>query len=130
LTPQAKPASLCRRAIFARRGSQTKNRRGGNDGRCCSCSARRRFLAAAMILGLAPASAEEAEEAQDRRDLRLIAVRSPAAARNCTRSAPRSSSIIFIKQGGVAGYQLEAIYADAQSKPDVAINEAVRLVEQ
>src|SRR5438132_13539216 len=35
----------------------------------------------------------------------------------------------FIKQGGVAGYQLEAIYADAQSKPDVAINEAVRLVE-
>src|SRR5690349_5763841 len=36
----------------------------------------------------------------------------------------------FIKQGGVAGYQIEAIYADAQSKPDVAINEAVRLIEQ
>jgi ABC-type branched-subunit amino acid transport system substrate-binding protein len=35
----------------------------------------------------------------------------------------------FIKQGGVEGYQLEPIYADAQSKPDVAINEAVRLVE-
>src|SRR5882757_6226547 len=36
----------------------------------------------------------------------------------------------FIKQGGVEGYQIEAVYADAQSKPDVAINEAVRLVEQ
>jgi ABC-type branched-subunit amino acid transport system substrate-binding protein len=36
----------------------------------------------------------------------------------------------FMKKGGVAGYQIEAVYADAQSKPDVAINEAVRLVEQ
>src|SRR5881296_4747880 len=36
----------------------------------------------------------------------------------------------FIKKGGVEGYQIEALYADAQSKPDVAINEAVRLIEQ
>ena len=36
----------------------------------------------------------------------------------------------FIKKGGVEGYQIEALYADAQSKPEVAINEAVRLVEQ
>jgi ABC-type branched-subunit amino acid transport system substrate-binding protein len=36
----------------------------------------------------------------------------------------------FIKQGGVEGYQIEPVYADAQSKPDVAINEAVRLIEQ
>src|ERR1051326_668361 len=36
----------------------------------------------------------------------------------------------FIKQGGVEGYKIEPVYADAQSKPDVAINEAVRLVEQ
>src|SRR5438128_1168445 len=36
----------------------------------------------------------------------------------------------FAKKGGVEGYAIEAIYADAQSKPDVAINEAVRLVEQ
>jgi branched-chain amino acid transport system substrate-binding protein len=36
----------------------------------------------------------------------------------------------FIKQGGVEGYQIEPVYADAQSKPDVAINEATRLVEQ
>src|SRR5947207_2086019 len=36
----------------------------------------------------------------------------------------------FAKRGGVEGYQIEAIYADAQSKPVVAINEAVRLIEQ
>ena len=36
----------------------------------------------------------------------------------------------FIKAGGVEGYKIEAVYADAQSKPDVAINEAVRLIEQ
>src|SRR5258708_40352184 len=36
----------------------------------------------------------------------------------------------FIKQGGVEGYQIEPVYADAQSKPDVAINEAVRLIEK
>lgn len=36
----------------------------------------------------------------------------------------------FIRQGGVEGYKIEAVYADAQSKPDVAINEAVRLIEQ
>ncbi|MGH7301769.1 MAG: ABC transporter substrate-binding protein [Candidatus Rokuibacteriota bacterium] len=36
----------------------------------------------------------------------------------------------FIRKGGVEGYQIEAVYADAQSKPDVAINEAVRLIEQ
>src|SRR4029450_7135029 len=35
----------------------------------------------------------------------------------------------FIKKGGVEGYQIEAVYADAQSKPDVAIKEAVRLVD-
>src|SRR6478736_6641866 len=31
---------------------------------------------------------------------------------------------------GVEGYKVDAIYADAQSKPDVASNEAVRLIEQ
>lgn len=33
-------------------------------------------------------------------------------------------------RSGVEGYKIEAVYADAQSKPDVAINEAVRLIEQ
>jgi ABC-type branched-subunit amino acid transport system substrate-binding protein len=36
----------------------------------------------------------------------------------------------FNARGGVDGYKIDAIYADAQSKPDVAINEAVRLIEQ
>src|SRR3954469_25123511 len=31
---------------------------------------------------------------------------------------------------GFEGYKVEAVYADAQSKPDIAINEAVRLLEQ
>jgi ABC-type branched-subunit amino acid transport system substrate-binding protein len=36
----------------------------------------------------------------------------------------------FNARGGIDGYKVEAVYADAQSKPDVAINEAVRLIEQ
>src|SRR6185312_1086587 len=36
----------------------------------------------------------------------------------------------FNAHGGVEGYKIDAVYADAQSKPDVAINEAVRLIEQ
>ena len=31
---------------------------------------------------------------------------------------------------GVEGYKVEAVYADAQSKPEVAINKSVRLLEQ
>jgi branched-chain amino acid transport system substrate-binding protein len=34
------------------------------------------------------------------------------------------------ERGGVEGYRINAIYADAQSKADVAINEATRLLEQ
>ncbi|MDE2094399.1 MAG: ABC transporter substrate-binding protein [Burkholderiales bacterium] len=36
----------------------------------------------------------------------------------------------FNAHGGIEGYKVQAVYADAQSKPDVAINEAVRLIEQ
>src|SRR6266700_5681324 len=36
----------------------------------------------------------------------------------------------IIQQGGVEGYKIEAVYADGQSKPDVVINEATRLIEQ
>jgi len=34
------------------------------------------------------------------------------------------------ERGGVEGYRINAIYADAQSKTEVAINEATRLLEQ
>jgi ABC-type branched-subunit amino acid transport system substrate-binding protein len=36
----------------------------------------------------------------------------------------------FNSKGGIEGYQIEPIYADAQSRPEVAINEAVRLIDQ
>ena len=36
----------------------------------------------------------------------------------------------FNKNGGIEGYPIEPIYADAQSKPEVAINEPIRLIEQ
>ncbi len=36
----------------------------------------------------------------------------------------------FNAHGGIDGYKVNAVYADSQSKPDVAINEAVRLIEQ
>jgi ABC-type branched-subunit amino acid transport system substrate-binding protein len=36
----------------------------------------------------------------------------------------------FNAHGGIDGYKVQPIYTDAQSKPDVAINEAVRLIEQ
>ena len=35
----------------------------------------------------------------------------------------------FVKTG-IEGYKIDVVYADAQSKPDVAINEATRLIEQ
>ena len=34
------------------------------------------------------------------------------------------------ERGGVEGYKIRAVYADAQSKPEVAINEATRLLDQ
>src|SRR3954462_15157188 len=36
----------------------------------------------------------------------------------------------FNERGGVAGYKIVPIFADAQSKVDVAINEMTRLIEQ
>src|SRR6476620_5077738 len=36
----------------------------------------------------------------------------------------------YFSKTGVEGYNVEAVYADAQSKPDIAINESVRLLEQ
>jgi branched-chain amino acid transport system substrate-binding protein len=37
---------------------------------------------------------------------------------------------MFNEKGGVAGYKINAIFADAQSKVDVAINEMTRLIDQ
>src|SRR5258706_13067023 len=35
-----------------------------------------------------------------------------------------------VSKTGVEGYKVEAVYADAQSKPDVRINDAARLPEK
>ena len=45
-------------------------------------------------------------------------------------SGEDATALGFNAHGGVDGYKVDPIYADAQSKPDVAINEAVRLIEQ
>src|SRR5712692_3784590 len=37
---------------------------------------------------------------------------------------------MFNEKGGVMGYKINAIFADAQSKVDVAINEMTRLIDQ
>src|SRR5438093_13485922 len=36
----------------------------------------------------------------------------------------------FNERGGIEGYKINAVFADAQSKVDVAINEMTRLIEQ
>ncbi len=85
-------------------------------------------VAALTALGMA-VSAQPGKEDQDRRHLRPDR---PAGRRRFELNYTGAKIMIdnFIKQGGVEGYKIEAIYADAQSKPDVAINEAVRLIEQ
>jgi len=68
------------------------------------------------------------KETQDRRRLRLTG---PLAGGGSELQYIGAKIMLdqFTKTG-VEGYKIEAIYADAQSKPDVAINEAVRLIEQ
>src|SRR3954466_3925104 len=42
----------------------------------------------------------------------------------------RAAIDMFNEKGGVMGYKINAIFADAQSKVDVAINEMMRLIDQ
>src|SRR5216684_3137346 len=93
---------------------------------------RRVVGAAAIVMALAAALAAQAQETKKIKIGAIFDYSGPFAGGGSELHALGAKIIIdhFIKQGGVAGYQLEAIYADAQSKPDVAINEAVRLVEQ
>jgi branched-chain amino acid transport system substrate-binding protein len=87
-------------------------------------------IAAALALGAATAGAEDAKKT-----IKIGAVydyTGPLAAGGSELHALGTKIMIdyFNAHGGVAGYKIEPIYADAQSKPDVAINEAVRLIEQ
>src|ERR1700736_2676535 len=85
---------------------------------------------AALVLGATTAAAEDAKKT-----IKIGAVydySGPLAAGGSDLHALGTKIMIdyFNAHGGVAGYKIEPIYADAQSKPDVAINEAVRLIEQ
>src|SRR3984893_16232844 len=85
---------------------------------------------AALVLGATTAAAEDAKKT-----IKIGAVydySGPLAAGGSELHALGTKIMIyyFNKNGGIEGYQIEPIYADAQSKPEVAINEAMRLIEQ
>ena len=65
---------------------------------------------------------------EDRRHLRLHRRRSPPAARRPRPSATRSPSTWSTRRAASRATRSSPIYADAQSKTDVAINEAERLL--
>jgi len=89
------------------------------------------FLALAVVLGLTSASDAPAQGKKLKIGV-IYDYTGPMAGGGSELHALGAKIMIdyFIKKGGVEGYQIEAVYADAQSKPDVAINEAVRLIEQ
>src|SRR5580704_1867873 len=96
----------------------------GKIGRLISC-----VVAAAAVLGLAAGA--EAQEKKIKIGV-VYDLTGPFAGGGSELQYTGAKIMMdyFIKQGGVEGYKIEAVYADAQSKPDVAINEATRLVEQ
>src|SRR6266446_226860 len=92
---------------------------------------RRVVGAAAIVMALAAALAAQAQETKKIKIGVIYDYSGPFAGGGSELHALGAKIMLdhFIKQGGVEGYQIEPIYADAQSKPDVAINEAVRLIE-
>src|SRR5216684_8221628 len=92
---------------------------------------RRLVGAAAIAMALATAVAAQAQEPKKIKIGVIYDYSGPFAGGGSELHALGARIMLdhFIKQGGVEGYQIEPIYADAQSKPDVAINEAVRLIE-
>ena len=92
---------------------------------------RRVVGAAAIAMALAAALAAQAQETKKIKIGVIYDYSGPFAGGGSELHALGAKIMLdhFIKQGGVEGYQIEPIYADAQSKPDVAINEAVRLIE-
>src|SRR6267378_1586306 len=93
--------------------------------------ARRAVGAATIVMALAAALAAQAQETKKIKIGVIYDYSGPFAGGGSELHALGAKIMLdhFIKQGGVEGYQIEPIYADAQSKPDVAINEAVRLIE-
>src|SRR5260370_36238912 len=88
------------------------------------------LILAALLLGTTSAAAEDAGK-----KIKIGVVydySGPMAAGGSEVHALGTKIVIdyFNKNGGIKGYQIEPMYADAQSKPEVAINEAMRLIEQ
>src|SRR5712671_2347331 len=93
---------------------------------------RRLVGAAAIAMALATAVAAQAQEPKKIKIGVIYDYSGPFAGGGSELHALGAKIMLdhFIKQGGIEGYKVEPVYADAQSKPDVAINEAVRLIEQ
>jgi branched-chain amino acid transport system substrate-binding protein len=60
----------------------------------------------------------------------LTGARSPAGGSNASYLGTKYAIDMINERGGVEGYKIKPIYADAQSKAEVAINEAERLLNQ
>ena len=93
----------------------------------------RRLLCAAVAVALLALPAAQAEEPAKRLKIGVVYdLTGPFAGGGSELHYLGAKIIIdwFNQQGGIDGYKVDPIYADAQSKPDVAINEAVRLIEQ
>ena len=86
------------------------------------------LLASLLLIGLAPAAHAQAKKLK----IGVIYDYSGPLAGGGSELHALGAKIMIDRfaKTGVEGYAIEAIYADAQSKPDIAINEAVRLVEQ
>src|SRR3954469_25882788 len=88
---------------------------------------------AAGVLFLAMASAAQADDANKTLKIGVIYdLTGPFAGGGSELHYFGAKTMIdyFIAKGPIEGYKIEAVYADGQSKPDVVINEATRLIEQ
>jgi branched-chain amino acid transport system substrate-binding protein len=90
------------------------------------------FGAVAAVLGLAAADSAQAQSPEKKIKIGVIYDLTGPLAGGGSELQYIGAKIMLdhFTKTGVEGYKIEAVYADAQSKPDVAINEAVRLVEQ
>src|ERR1700742_929177 len=86
------------------------------------------FVAAAAVLGVATAASAQEKKIK----IGVIYDLTGPLAGGGSELQYTGAKIMLDQFGktGVEGYKVEAVYADAQSKPDIAINEAVRLLEQ
>ena len=91
---------------------------------------KRKFAAAALVVAAIPFAAQAQ---QKELKVGVIYDYTGAFAAGGSEAAGIGTKIaidMLNERGGVEGYKINAIYADAQSKTEVAINEATRLLEQ